>query len=246
MFPIQSSVLSCRPPAVTITLIVINVAVFLFQAGLPEYVLDAFIQDFGLVPARQTWALERAPWRLDLWAVPALTSMFLHGGWAHIAGNMVFLWVFGDGVENRLGHGRFLAFYLLTGLVAGQTQALLDPESAIPLVGASGAISGVLGSYLLLYPRAWVTVLLPVLFIPFFFEVPALLFLLFWYFQQLLSGTLWALSDAAAHATGGVAWWAHIGGFVAGLTLLGLFLDRQHKGYRRREYCDRYRYSERF
>ncbi|RMG09990.1 MAG: rhomboid family intramembrane serine protease [Planctomycetota bacterium] len=245
MFPLQTSVRSCRPPVVTVALIIANAAVFLFEAGLSPEALEAFIHTFGLVPARQQWALAHAPARLDLWALPAVSSMFLHGGWAHIVGNMLFLWVFGDGVENRLGHGRFFAFYLLTGLAAGQAQVFAHPASQVPLVGASGAISGVLGSFLLLYPRAWVTLMVPVLFFPFFFELPALTFLLFWFFQQLVAGTVWALSDAAAQA-GGVAWWAHVGGFAAGILLLGVFLDRHHKGYRQRRYCDPYAYSERY
>jgi membrane associated rhomboid family serine protease len=151
--------------------------------------------------------------------------MFLHGGWAHLIGNMVYLWIFGDNVEDRLGHGRYLAFYLLAGVAAGLAHAYLNPGSAIPTVGASGAISGVLGGYLMLFPHARVLTLVPVLFFFDVVELPALLYLGFWFVMQVVSG---ALASALAEAAGGVAWWAHVGGFVVGMAL-GPLLRRRRR-----------------
>jgi len=236
MIPIRGSVVGVRPPIVTVLLIALNAAVFFWEVGLHPLVLETVVRRFGVVPARELAALREAPELLEAWLLPIFTSMFLHGGWAHFVGNMLYLWVFGDGVENRLGHGRFLLFYVLCGVAASQAQVWMHPSATTPMIGASGAIAGVLGAYLALYPRASVVLLVPLLFVPFFFEVPAVLFLGIWFFQQLTAGAVMTLSGAAE--AGGVAWWAHVGGFVAGIVLLPLLLDRRHHGYRPLHYRD--------
>ena len=149
--------------------------------------------------------------------------MFLHGGWMHIIGNMWTLWIFGDNVEDRMGPLRFVCFYLLCGLAAGLVHWFTNPDSTLPTVGASGAIAGVLGAYFFLFPYARVIVLIPVLFLPFFFELPALVYLGFWALSQVLSGTL---SLVGPREVGGVAWWAHVGGFMAGIVLHFFFVQR--------------------
>ncbi len=231
MFPLATSVRNARPPLVTLLLIAVNTWVFLGETHLPAQQLDAVIHLYGLVPLRQTVALRQAPGDLSLWLWPIFTSMFLHGGWAHVVGNMMFLWVFGSGLENRLGHARFLAFYLLTGVVAAQAEIASAPLSVAPMVGASGAIAGVIAGFVLLYPRARVFLMLPIIIIPFFFTLPVLVFAGLWFAEQLVSGVIAPLTQEAGRA-GGVAWWAHIGGFLGGAALLPLLLDRRHQGHR--------------
>jgi len=188
----------------TLVLIAVNVLVFLHELSLPQPALEALLHDQGVIPARQVEALSGSPGALDLWLWPIFSSMFLHGGWLHIIGNMLFLNVFGNGVENRMGHWRFLVFYLLCGVAASQSEVLMQSASTVPMIGASGAISGVLGAFLVLYPLARILVLVPVFFLPLFFEIPALFFLGFWFLEQLVAGTVWTLHAQAAQA-GGVA-----------------------------------------
>jgi len=213
MIPLRDSVPARTWPVVTYLLIGANVWVFVYELGLgPD--LEPFLWTWGFVPRRYFDPAAADPLGRHL---PLLTSMFLHGGWAHLLGNMVYLWIFGDNVEDRLGHLRYLAFYLATGVAAGLAHAYLNPESAVPTVGASGAISGVLGGYFMLFPRARVLALVPLVFV--FVEVvelPAVLYLGFWFLMQFLSGTL---ALALGGEAGGVAWWAHVGGFVAGMVL---------------------------
>jgi membrane associated rhomboid family serine protease len=208
MIPISDVIPSRTVPVVTIGLIIVNVLVFLYEQALPEPLLQQFVATYALIPA---W-----------FSVPALfTSQFLHGGWIHIISNMLYLWIFGDNVEDRLGHGRYLVFYLGAGAAAAILQTLFDPFSSVPMVGASGAIAGVMGAYFVLYPYSRV---LTVVFLIIFFdiiEIPAVFFLGLWFLLQLLSGVgSLAISNAAG---GGIAFWAHIGGFVAGV-LIGLVL----------------------
>ena len=236
MFPVQDSVPSRSVPVVTRALILINVVVFFFELALPDQSLERLFYLFGIVPARFThpgWA-EWAGFPVDSYW-PVLTHQFLHGGWLHIISNMWTLWIFGDNVEDRMGPVRFAVFYLTCGVVAGLTQMLSNPDSTVPSVGASGAIAGVLGAYLLLFPTARLVLMFPVLFLPFFFEVPAVLYLGVWFASQLFSGTL---ALASPDQVGGIAWWAHIGGFVAGLLLCGFFVRRRHP--RRRLQPDEY------
>jgi rhomboid family protein len=222
LIPIRDTIPHRRSPVVTWVLIAINVAVFLYELSLSPEELQRLFYLFGVVPARYShpeWArLSGLPMH-DYW--PFLTCMFLHGGWAHVIGNMWTLWIFGDNVEDRMGPVRFLIFYLLTGVAAGLTHYFTNLGSAVPTVGASGAIAGVLGAYFILFPRSQIIVVLPVFFFPFFFELPAVTYLLFWFLSQVLSGTL---AGFAASDVGGIAFWAHAGGFVAGVVFHRLFI----------------------
>jgi membrane associated rhomboid family serine protease len=205
-------------PVVTVLLIAANALAFLYELALGAQI-EGFLMSAAFVPARlwEGGALTAA-------AVPeavtsALLSMFLHGGWMHFLGNMLFLWVFGDNVEDRLGHFRFLLFYLLAGYAATFAHAWFNPLSTVPAIGASGAISGVLGAYLFLHPRAKIVTVVWFLFFIRFVEIPAIVYLPIWFILQLLPG-LTSLNAVEGAAAGGVAWWAHIGGFVAGPLLL--------------------------
>ncbi len=230
MFPIRDTIPSRNPPVAVWLLILVNSVVFLFELAMPESALRQFFHLFGIVPARYAhpdWALWAGFPADDYW--PFLTSMFLHGGFMHIIGNMWTLWIFGDNVEDRMGPARFLVFYLLCGLAAGLVHWLTNPDSTIPTVGASGAIAGVMGAYFFLFPYSRVVVLVPVFFFPFFFELPAVTYLGFWALSQVFSGTL---SLAGPASVGGVAWWAHVGGFMAGI-LLHFFFVKRRDAYRR-------------
>jgi membrane associated rhomboid family serine protease len=215
MIPLRDTERSRTAPVVVVSLVIINALVFLHEAALGPY-LPQFVQTYGLVPLRfTTWPYGPLdPARF----FPLFTSMFWHGGWMHLLGNMLYLWVFGDRVEDRLGHARFLFFYLLAGALAGLTQVALDPYSRLPTVGASGAIAAVLGGYFVAFPRAKV-VTWPIFFIP----IPAFIYLALWFAAQLLDG-LGSLGDTSQG--GGVAVWAHIGGFVAGAILMKLMSPR--------------------
>lgn len=209
MIPLRDIIPSRTTPYVTVSLIALNVVVFLYELSLGRAV-DVFTLYYGLVPAAFSW-------------VNVFTSMFLHGGFMHVAGNMLYLWIFGDNVEDRMGHGRFLVFYLLCGVAAALAQAITAPQSTIPMVGASGAIAGVMGAYFVLYPRSRIVTLLPLFFFFQIFEVPAILFLGIWFLMQFLSGVGSIVSVGQSGATGGIAFWAHVAGFVAGIVGVGLF-----------------------
>ncbi len=200
MIPLRDIIPSRTTPIVTISLIVANVLVFLYELTLGRAVND-FTLYFGLVPAAFSW-------------VAVFTSMFLHGGLFHVAGNMLYLWIFGDNVEDRMGHGRFLVFYLLCGTAAALAQTITAPDSVVPMVGASGAIAGVMGAYFVLYPKSRIVTLLPLFFFFQIIEVPAIFFLGIWFVMQFLSG----VGSIGTAATGGVAVWAHVAGFLAGLS----------------------------
>ncbi|HLX64775.1 MAG TPA: rhomboid family intramembrane serine protease [Planctomycetota bacterium] len=222
MFPIRDNVPRQGIPVVTWALIAANTAVFLYLTRLDKNTQQQFFYIFGLVPARfshPAWA--ESVGFPDQSYLPFLTSMFLHGGWLHLIGNMWVLWIFGESVEFRMGAARYFVFYMLIGLIAAVTQWATNIDSMMPTVGASGAIAGVLGAYLFLYPRARLLVMIPLLLIPFFFEIPAFLFLVIWFLAQIFSGTLTTLQGADV---GGIAWWAHVGGFVSGALLHWFFL----------------------
>ena len=234
MLPLKDDVPSRTFPSVTIALIALNAAVFVYQASLgigPEpgasRAAQAFVGEFGVVPCRLTGACPA----LDDFPPPVVTiftAMFLHGGLFHIGGNMLYLWIFGDNVEDTLGHGRFLAFYVLSGLAAAGAQTLVSPHSSVPMIGASGAISGVLGAYLILFPYARVLVLLVFGFFVRAVYVPAMIVLGLWIVVQFLNGfiTIGATAPGGVE-TGGTAWFAHIGGFLAGIGLLFLMRPRR-------------------
>ncbi len=213
MIPLRDVIPSRTTPGVTVTIIVLNVIIYLFGVMLSDHGRDAFIVAFGLVPAY-----------FSLFNV--FTSMFVHGGLAHVAGNMLFLWIFGDNVEDRLGHVRFLFFYLTCGVAAAIAQTFLQPNSLVPMVGASGAIAGVMGAYLVLYPHSRVLMLFP--FPVFLFELPAVVFLVIWFLIQFLNGINQLPIFERNAISGGVAFWAHVMGFVMGLILV-LFLKRPER-----------------
>ncbi len=230
MFPLKDTIRSRSFPAVNWLLIIANVLVFiLIEWPLSSRQLDRLVMTFGLVPARLVAVQPQA-------ILSIFTSMFMHGGWLHLISNMWALYIFGDNVEDRMGPVRYLAFYLLSGVVAALTQTWLGPSSRTPLIGASGAIAGVLGAYLILFPTSRVITLILLIFLPWFVEIPAVLYLAFWFVLQFFSG-LFALQTPAA--AGGVAYWAHIGGFIWGVLLVRLFVRRPPAYHR--WYPDEYR-----
>lgn len=229
MIPIKDTIRSRSFPAITWLLIIANGLVFFFELSLSPAALHRLVFTFGLVPASVD-SQNPLTW------MPFLTHMFLHGGWFHFLSNAWTLYIFGDNVEDRMGSGRYLLFYLLGGIAAGVLQYAVNPGSAIPAIGASGAIAAVLGAYFILFPKARVITLVPLFIIPWFVEIPAIIYLGFWFVSQLFSGFL-ALTMPAGAAIGGVAWWAHIGGFIFGFILGLLFAIRKPK---RRDFMDEY------
>jgi membrane associated rhomboid family serine protease len=194
-----------------------NCAIFLYQLSLDPAELEWFLFRYALIPARYFDSLAPVPPAEGLADyLPFVSNMFRHGGWLHLIVNMWTLWIFGPAVEDRLGPGTYLLFYFAVGVAASFAHALFNPSSIIPALGASGAIAGVIGCYVRLFPLARLVVVVPILFVPFFFEIPAVVFAGFWFFMQILQGTVDILAPSEA---GGVAWWAHIGGFAAGLLL---------------------------
>jgi membrane associated rhomboid family serine protease len=228
MIPLKDTVRAWSFPIINWLLIATNIFVFIFEVQLGRQA-DQIVAILGVVPAR----LLAAPSAGQLLTI--FTSMFLHGGWLHLLSNMLALYIFGDNVEDRLGHGRYLAFYLICGFAAAATHIIFNTASQAPTIGASGAISGVLGAYFILYPRARVITLIMIFILPWIVEIPAVIYLGFWFLSQLLNGVL--SITASAQSFGGVAWWAHAGGFLTGIILVGLFARRP---YARRVYADEY------
>jgi len=226
MIPLRDDQPRFSTPYVTYFLIGLNLAVFLFEATLTPQSFKVLLYQLGMVPANITGFLAGGS-RVGLMAafLPALTSMFLHGSWMHVIGNMWFLWIFGDNIEDHLGHFKYLLFYLLSGLGAAFAQVILNPHSIVPTVGASGAIAGVLGAYFLLYPRAKVLIWFPILFL---FYLPAWVTLGYWFAMQFVSGAATSLASYS-DTRGGVAFWAHVGGFVAGIILIKLIPERPRR-----------------
>jgi len=217
MIPLYDTQRGRGIPLVNLLLIGLNGLVFFYELGLGSSGLERFINLRGLVPARFT----ADPVSPDVW-VTFLSAMFIHGGWLHILSNMWVLFIFGDNVESRMGGLGYLMFYVMSGIAAALLQIALLPSSGVPMVGASGAIAGVLGAYMLLFPRARVVSLLPIFFIFTTVELPAVIFLLFWFVSQLFSGVM-SLGGATSS---GIAWWAHIGGFIFGLVAVFFFARR--------------------
>jgi len=231
VFPLRDDVPSRRFPLMTLALIAANVLCFVHELRISVPELERLVELFGLVPARFVSALESGEWRAGASeSATVLSSMFLHGGWVHLGSNMISLWIFGDNVEDRMGSLRFLAFYLLVGALASALHVAVQPHSELPTIGASGAIAGVMGAYLLLYPRARVLMLVLVVIFPIFVHVPAIVFLPLWFIGQFFQGT--ASLDPHAEL-GGVAWWAHIGGFIAGVLLHYSFLSSRGEARQR-------------
>jgi membrane associated rhomboid family serine protease len=222
MIPLHDDQPTTIFPAVNVALIVLCSIIFLWQLSLTPQEQTAVLFGFGMIPAVLFNHVSLAP-KIDFIPAPltVITSQFLHGGWMHIIGNMLYLWIFGNNVEDAMGHWRYVPFYLLCGVAAALTQALLAPASQLPMIGASGAISGVLGAYLLLHPRARILVAIPLgILIP-TMRLPAVAVLGFWFVLQLISSLL----TSPEH--GGVAWGAHVGGFVVGMLLIPIFKHRR-------------------
>lgn len=233
MFPLRDTIPSRCAPIATWTIIGLNVVVHFFASSLPHDSHELIIRVFGLVPARildPAWH-ERVGWFGA--ALPLLTHMFLHGNWAHLIGNMWTMWIFADNVEDRMGPLRFLLFYLLSGFAAAFAQVYMFADSTVPMVGASGAVAGVLGAYLVMFPRAEVITFVPILFYPLFFSLPAVTYLFVWFFTQMWSAAIEGLLPRT-HG-GGIAWWAHIGGFIFGLIAHPFFRANRRCRFRRFE-----------
>jgi membrane associated rhomboid family serine protease len=234
MIPLKDDVPSRSAPVVTIALVVLNVLVYLYQLSLGvggdtagPGAAEAFVHEFGVTPCRLTGACA-SPDDFPSPVVTVFTSMFMHSlNPLHVGGNMLYLWIFGDNVEDTLGHGRFLLFYLFSGVAAAAAQTAIAPRSHVPMVGASGAVSGVLGAYLILFPYASILTLLMFGFFWRFVQVPAMVVLGFWIVLQLLNGYLSVSASTGGAEIGGVAWFAHIGGFLAGVVLLFLLRPRR-------------------
>jgi len=229
MIPIRDDTPRFSTPYVTYFLIALNTVIFLFEwsVGVQSKAdLNALIFEFGVVPRHVTALLSGTPHIDPVSALlPLFTCMFLHGWWLHLIGNMWFLWIFGDNIEDYLGHFSYLIFYLVSGIAASFLQIALSPTSRAPSIGASGAIAGVMGAYFLLYPRA--RVLTNIFFFAFWW-LPAWIFLGYWFVLEFLSGTATSI-DATSSTTGGIAFWAHVGGFLAGMVLIKLMPQRPHR-----------------
>jgi membrane associated rhomboid family serine protease len=218
MIPLRDTQPSYSAPVVTIVLIVINALAFFYEISLDAFSLNHFIAQYGVVPERLNYST-------------IVTSMFLHGGWMHLIGNMWFLWIYGDNVEDILGHAKYVLFYLLCGAAAAMTHVLLNADSRVPTIGASGAIAGVMGAYMVKFPHARITTLVTLGIFFTTMEVPAVLILVFWFILQVFSGVG---SIGYSHLSQqGVAWFAHVGGFVAGVALIFSLGTRQRYGRRR-------------
>ena len=221
MLPIRDNIRSGSFPLFSVGLILVNFYVFYQQLLLSDRGLNQFIHTYGMIPADIANAFTRGSFDLTVY-LPLVTNLFLHGGWMHILGNMWYIWIFGDNIEDRMGRVRFLLFYLICGLTANVTHIFMDPGSVIPTIGASGAVSGILGAYLVTFPWARVTTLVPIFFFIQFIEIPAVIFLGLWFFIQLQYGTASLLTSGT-----NIAWWAHIGGFLAGVFLAKIFVPRK-------------------
>lgn len=221
MFPLKDSVPSSRFPFITWAIILVNVIVYIKMAAMPDQLETNLVYGLGLVPKRVF--VHNDMYTLYDRVAPFFTSMFMHGGFMHILGNMYFLFIFGDNVEDRLGHFRFLVMYILFGLCAAASEVFFFPQSVVPMIGASGAVAGVMGAYLVFYPKARVKTLVIIIFFITIVDIPAVVFLVFWFFMQFLNGTTFNQQ--------GVAWWAHIGGFIAG-AVYAMYIVRNRKTYR--------------
>lgn len=218
MLPLHDTIPRRHPPLVIWLLIALNTLIFIFETRLPLHEAEALLFTFGMVPANITLS-DNGLTLASL--VPFVSYMFLHGSWLHLAGNMWILFLFGDNVEDRMGHVRFLVFYLLCGILAGGIQFATRSGTSLPTVGASGAIAGIMGSYFVLFPASRILTLIPVFFFPLILELPATFFLMLWFLSQVLAGLI-PMGGGAS----GIAWWAHAGGFLAGAGMYRIFLRR--------------------
>jgi membrane associated rhomboid family serine protease len=232
MFPIRDDTPRFSTPIITYFIIALNAVIFLYEllVGAQSHAaLNAFVAEFGVIPRHEVAILTgQTPLAPSAAIVPIFTSMFLHGGWLHIIGNMWVLWIFGDNIEDYLGHFKYLVFYLISGFAAALLHIALNLNSVMPTVGASGAIAGVMGGYLILYPRAKVLTLVFLIVFITFWWLPAWLFLGYWFLLQFLSGAATSIAETS-QSNGGVAVWAHVGGFLAGIVLVKLMPARPRR-----------------
>ncbi|AAM23684.1 membrane associated rhomboid family serine protease [Caldanaerobacter subterraneus subsp. tengcongensis MB4] len=223
MFPIRDNIPSRRPPVITLSLIIINSLIFFTLSSASYSTFAEFVYKYGLIPAKITKLIISGVPLSGSNLYPFITSMFLHGNTFHLISNMWILWLFGDNVEDRMGHIRFLIFYLLSGVIAGVFHLVFNPISPVPVVGASGAIAGIMGAYFVLFPSARIITLVPSFFlVPVFLPIPAVVYLFLWFLTQLYSGMVYSVIGGTT--VGGIAWWAHIGGFISGVLLNRFFL----------------------
>jgi membrane associated rhomboid family serine protease len=218
MFPIRDTQPSYSKPVVTVSIIVINILVFLYQFSLDPFSQNAFLYHYALIPDRFRFA-------------NVLTSMFLHGGWMHVLGNMWFLWIFGDNIEDILGHGKYVAFYLLCGIAAALTQVFFNAGSRVPMVGASGAIAGVMGAYMVKFPQSRIRTLVFIIVFITMADIPAWIMLIYWFFLQFVGG--FESLGTQQMVQGGTAFFAHVGGFLSGIALINLLRPEQRYTRRR-------------
>lgn len=224
MIPLKDNNPTRTFPFITIAFISLNIVFFLFELGQGENI-ETFVRSFGCTPYEITTGTDMEPFIFFPVRLTIFTSMFLHGGWMHLIGNMLYLWIFGNNIEDRLGHLRFIFFYLLAGIIATFAQIIISPFSTIPQIGASGAVSGILGAYILLYPRAKVLTLIPLFYFIRIISLPAFVVLGFWIVLQIING----FASFSYAAQGGIAFFAHIGGFLAGLLFVKPFLIGRRK-----------------
>ncbi len=223
MFPLRDTIPSRSFPLVTIFIIFLNSIIFIYEVSLGDQV-NELLRVFGVIPIYYTKAFQEDPFLLISGIPPLFTSLFLHGGWLHVISNMWFLWIFGDNVEDYTGHVRFLLFYLFSGIIATMAHVILNPFSIIPTIGASGAIAGVMGAYFILYPNSRVITLIFLFIFIQLIEIPAIIFLGLWILIQVISATM---TTGVTQEGGGVAWWAHIGGFLSGLLTIFFFRKKR-------------------
>ena len=219
MIPLRDVIPSRTTPYITVTLIVLNGLAWFYELAVPEDLLPVFLQTYGVVPAS--------------FSAPTLvTSMFLHGSWSHVIGNMWFLWIFGDNIEDRLGHGRFVLFYLFCGIGAAAGHIMMEPQSMLPTIGASGAIAGVMGAYFVLYPHSRVLTLIPLFIYWEIVELPAIFLLGFWFLMQLLGAGIGTITPTSGAESGGIAFMAHIAGFALGAVIVFVFRKSRQEPHR--------------
>lgn len=228
MIPLRDSTKSPIFPIVNVTIIVLNIIIYFLEFSMEPYMLNQVYYAFGVIPAEVLNAIYTgAPFTPQL--LSFVTAIFIHGGWLHVIGNMLFLWVFGDNVEGRLGHFKYLLFYLIVGAAATLAHILSNPYSTVPVVGASGAVAGVLGAYIVLFPHSRVLALVPIFIILTLVEIPAVIFIALWFVLQLFNSVASLGGDAIS-----VAYWAHVGGFIAGVILIKIIAPRpprENNGY---------------
>lgn len=225
MIPLRDSAKSGTFPVVNLAIIVLNLLIYFKEVTIEPYRLNQIFYTYGLIPADVLNAVFTGG-PLTPVLINFITATFIHGGWVHVIGNMLFLWVFGDNVEDRLGHFKYLLFYLLAGIAGGLVHVITNPVSTVPVVGASGAVAGVLGAYIIAFPRSRILALVPIIIIFTLMEIPAVIFIALWFFIQLFNGV--ASLGGTANP---VAWWAHVGGFLMGMLLIKTMAPRVNRGH---------------